>query len=197
MRIWIHGAWASPASFNYFKTQMTMDDDIMIKYDCNSDMLDTICRIKAHIERKTDEPVDLIGHSLGGVICLILYHLGLPCRSIITLCAPFGGLEHGFLFRWLFPHTMFDEFQKIQGKYKTLIDKEIAIPHQLFVATSGSNPLFFGKPNDGVVTVASQMGIKSKDFVKVDTNHYEILMNQDVTSQIQSFHRKLNKEKRR
>lgn len=189
MRVWIHGAFATKNSFNYIKTQMPLDDDIYVQYDCENNLIETIEQIKKKIEKKSDgEPIDLIGHSLGGVICVILYHLGLKnIRSIVTMSSPFGGIHNNGLIRFWFPKSIFTEFHNLQMKYSKFLEKPIQVPYKFFVSTKGSNPLFLGKKNDGVVSLASQIAIPHAKYVEVETNHYEILMNDSVVNEIKKF----------
>lgn len=193
MRFWIHGAFASPQSFNYFRTQMNMDDDIMIEYDWNTNLCQTVLKMKDYIESKTKDPVDLIGHSLGGVFCVILNSIGLKVKSINTLCAPFGGLEANFFLKLWFPKSVYSEIDRLQSQYSQLLFTAVSVPHQFFVGTRGSNPMFLGKQNDGVVSVASQTAIRDANYKMIESNHYEILMNQEVVDEIKSFYKGLKR----
>lgn len=194
MRIWIHGYAATKTSFNYIKTQMSVDDDIYIEYNSNCDLVDLIEKIRKKIEKiGNDEKIDLVGHSLGGVICVILYHLGLTnIRSIVTMSAPFGGITNNSLLRFWFPRSIFTEFHKLETKYSHFINLPIKIPHLFIVSNKGNNPIFLNKKNDGVVSVSSQVAIPKANYVEIPTNHYEILMNDKVVNIIKDFHSKLD-----
>lgn len=196
MRVWICGANSTKTSFNYFRTQMSVDDDLFIEYNSDGDLVQTIQKIKQKIERKCDEDtsIDLIGHSLGGVISVIIYHLGLKnVRSITTMSAPFGGITNHIALRLWFPKSIFKSFHDLETTYEHLINKPIQVPHLFIVTKRGSNPLFLGKKNDGVVSVASQMSIPNSKYVEVDLNHYEVLMSEEVIDVIKGF-LKLNKK---
>jgi hypothetical protein len=44
-----------------------------------------------------------------------------------------------------------------------------------------------GEPNDGVVSVSSQMRIKGAEFKHVTLNHFEVLMDGNVSDAIEEF----------
>jgi pimeloyl-ACP methyl ester carboxylesterase len=189
MRVLIHGAYASKNSFNYLKTQLPVDDEMYISYNAENDLINTIQTIKKKIEKNGgDEPIDLIGHSLGGVISVVLYHIGLKnVRSIITMSAPFGGITNNILMKFWFPKSIYGEFHKLEREYSHLLSRSIKVPYLFYVTTQGSNPLFLGEKNDGVVTVVSQKSIPNVKYSEVSTNHYEILMSEPVCADIRNF----------
>jgi triacylglycerol esterase/lipase EstA (alpha/beta hydrolase family) len=169
---------------------MPLDDDIYIEYKTESDLVETVKKIKSRIEKRVEDntKIDLIGHSLGGVMCVILFHLGLKnIRSITTMSAPFGGITNHSLLRFWFPKSIYSEFHKLEREYSYLLTKPITVPYQFYVSTKGSNPLFLGKQNDGVVSVLSQKAIPNVKYIDVSTNHYEILMNEGVVNNIRTF----------
>jgi len=181
MRVWIHGAFASPTSFNYLKNQMTSDSDLMIQYDWNTDLVKVVEKIKKFIQTRADgDEVDLIGHSLGGVFAAILAHSDLNVRSLITMSAPFGGIEINVLLKWWFPSTIFKQIGTLQRHHNHLLGNKIKVPHVCFVSTQGANPIFLGKPNDGVISIESQLAMKHANYVKIPVNHYEVLMSEEV-----------------
>ena len=194
MRCWVHGAYATKNSFNYLKTQMDLDNDVFIEYKSDSDLIDVLNEIRKKLQAYIDagEEIDLIGHSLGGVLCLILVQTGLKVRSITTLSAPFGGITNHFLLRFWFPKSIYTEFHKLEEKYMHLIEMPVKIPYRFFVSTKGKNPLFLGKENDGVVTVEAQTFLDEVEYFEVDLNHYEILMDQETAFRIRNFHRSLS-----
>jgi hypothetical protein len=154
---------------------MTSHDDLMINYDWNRDLVWVAQEIKEFIQARTDgEEIDLIGHSLGGVFAGILAHSDLNVRSLITMSAPFGGIEINVLLKWWFPSIIFEQVANLKKHHDHLLGKEIGVPHICFVTTEGANPIFLGKPNDGVVSIESQLAMKHANYVKVPVNHYEI-----------------------
>jgi triacylglycerol esterase/lipase EstA (alpha/beta hydrolase family) len=193
MRVWIHGAFSTKNSFNFFKTQMDIDSDLYIQYDTNADLVQTLQKIKKKIEKHCDEDdqVDLVGHSLGGVFCVLLYHMGLKVRSIATMSAPFGGITNHPLLRFWFPKSIYTEFHKLELQYSHLIKNPIEVPYLFIVSTNGSNPLFLTKKNDGVVAVDSQKAIVGVKYDEISVNHYEILMSEIAVKKLKSFHEKL------
>ncbi|MHA2055086.1 MAG: esterase/lipase family protein [Candidatus Hodarchaeales archaeon] len=182
MRVWIHGAFASHTSFNYLKGQMTCHNDLMINYDWNKDLVQVAKEIEDYIKIRTDgEEIDLIGHSLGGVFAAILAHSDLNVRSLITLSAPFGGIEVNMFIKWWFPFVIFEQMANLREHHDQLLGKRIDVPHVCFVSTKdGANPIFLGRPNDGVVSIESQRAMEHANYIDVDVNHYEILMSEDV-----------------
>jgi pimeloyl-ACP methyl ester carboxylesterase len=176
MIIWLHGAYSASDSFNYFRDNRDWGPEVIVEYDANGDLIAITEEIKKRIEKRTKEPVNLIGHSLGGVIAVALANKGLPVNKIITISAPFGGLGPFWP-----PKTIGAELRTLNKLTTT-----IPVEHQCYVSMAGHNP-WFVLQNDGVISISSQKSIKKANYIEVQSNHFEILMNKEVVTSARKF----------
>lgn len=176
MIVWLHGAYSASDSFNYFRENRDWGPEIIVEYDANGDLLKITDEIKKRIEKRAKEPVNIIGHSLGGVIAVALANQGLEVNKIVTMAAPYGGLGAFWP-----PKTIGAELCSLNR-----ITKTVAVEHQFYVSVAGHNP-WFVLQNDGVVTLTSQKAIKKANYIEVQSNHFEILLNKDVVSGVRKF----------
>lgn len=177
MTVYIHGAYSAPDSFNYIRVNNISDNDILIEYDSNNNMITVLDDIQKLVENKTNQPVQLVGHSLGGVLAVALASRGLKTKSIVTMSSPFGGIGNFWP-----PKTIGYEMMKL----KKFCKKPPTVPYKFFVSTDGHNSWLLAK-NDGVVTITSQMAIPKAKYIQVATNHFEILLNDLVIKDIAEF----------
>ena len=175
MLVWLHGAYSASDSFNFFRTS-DWGPELIIEYDANGDLLAITSEIRRRIEKKISGPVDIIGHSLGGVIGVAMANQGLPVNKIATMASPFGGLGP-----WWPPMTIGSELRRISKVTQT-----VSVPHQFYISTTGHNP-WFVLANDGVVPISSQKAISGANYIEVATNHFGILMNKEVVAGIRDF----------
>lgn len=177
MIVFLHGAYSASDIFHHFR-QNPWDEQFFIDYDSSGNLLKVTEDIQKCIKSSTKEPVHLIGHSLGGVIAIVLEKKGLPVKSVVSLSAPFGGIGH-----WWPPKTIGYEISKLNR----LANTPPKAKHQFYVSTAGHNPWFI-LLNDGVVTISSQKAIPDANYIEVDTNHFGILSNDKVLENIRNFH---------
>jgi pimeloyl-ACP methyl ester carboxylesterase len=196
--IWfLHGANATPASFNYIKKALEADADldgftfVDISYDCQ-EKLPEIVKVLAASAPK-DKQVYIIGHSLGGVLGVAISqrikHFDLPVslRGVISLASPFGGSESADYLKWLYPH--YHLFRSISTQNRMIVDLKAAgavVPTLSLVTTSGNNPLY-PTANDGVVTVNSQRALPKASYIEMPCNHFEVLVNDNAVEHIKLF----------
>lgn len=176
MLIWLHGAYSASDSFNFFRVTKDWGPELIIEYDANGDLLAITNEIRRRIEKKVSGPVDIIGHSLGGVIGVAMANQGLPVNKIVTMASPFGGIGP-----WWPPKTIGSELRRVNKFTQT-----ISVPHQFYVSTAGHNP-WFVLANDGVVPISSQKAIPGANYIEIDTNHFEILLNKEVVEKVRNF----------
>lgn len=196
--VWfIHGANASPASFNYIKDALKHDPEfkeyflVDVSYDCQENLASTVKALAASAPK--DRQFYIIGHSLGGVIASAvaqrIKHFDLPCNihGVITMGSPFGGSESVDYLQWLYPQ--YHLFRSINTRNRLILDLKATgavVPTLSLVTTSGNNPLF-PTANDGVVTVASQRALPRAKYIQVPYNHFEVLVNEETVDHIKVF----------
>lgn len=185
---YIHGANCTPDSFNYLISGMPSELSFdYTMYDARtSDLLDIIFRIK-HDVLENEEPVHLVGHSLGGVIAAVLAHeLPEHIRSVTTIAAPFHGVEVPLFLRML---NWYDTFTQnivpTNGCYAES-RKPSTVPLHIIKTYGGNNPLL-GYRNDGVVSLDSQAHDFADRTSEVPWNHFEVLMHPSIRNAIVEF----------
>lgn len=188
--IWyIHGANASPTSFNYIKSQLPEHQSVDISYSATEPIGETI----AKIAKQLDRPVHIIAHSLGGVIAVVLSQLKPHfVKSIVTMGTPFGGSEIATRAAVLVP---FDPFISNITTFNPILlacrMRGAVVPTMTIVTTKGGNA-FETAPNDGVVTVSSQLALANATVVvQVPLNHFESLLCPSTIKTITTFHQEL------
>lgn len=188
--IWyIHGANASPTSFNYIKSQLPDHDAVDITYSAYDSIGSTI----AQLVKKLKQPVHIIAHSLGGVIGVALSQMKPQLvQSVTTMGTPFGGSEIATRAAVLMP---FDPFINNITTFNPVLlavrQRGAVVPTMTIVTTKGGNT-FESAPNDGVVTVASQLALEKPTVViQVPLNHFESLLAPSTIQAITTFHEEL------
>lgn len=185
--VYIHGANSSPRSFKYIQTQLPEHNILNISYSVDTPLIKNTSLIKNVINKEFgDEKISFVCHSLGGLIALKLHHNNNIERTV-TMSAPFGGSRIVEYFRWICPrYQMFEDVKTTSSTIRELRRMEFNKPIYSIVTVSGGNPLL-GEPNDGTVTVRSQMAVKGPQYDKIALNHFEVLLSDEVVNKISGF----------
>lgn len=181
--IYIHGAHATPTSFNYIKHRLPHHTHTDVVYDANEPLDESIDRALLYVDR----PSHIVAHSLGGVIGVALSH-AYPelVKSVTTMSTPFGGSEVASQVAMFLPfNTFLKNIHVFSPTLQSITRTRQTVPLMSFVTTAGGNSLQ-PKPNDGVVTVDSQLAYGSH-HIMVDLNHFEVLLCPSVATQIGHF----------
>jgi pimeloyl-ACP methyl ester carboxylesterase len=177
--ILIHGAGATPTSFNYLKMNLPPADYFILSYDVNDGFYFNLERMVRQLSEHGDREFHVICHSLGGIYALhIMPHLKL--RSVVSISTPFNGSSMADWARYMMPN--YQLFRDVSTKAQPIAQaKEIPVTAQWtqIVTTRGGVP-WIRQPNDGVVTIHSQTSRTDVDFVRVPQDHYEVLVSQDT-----------------
>lgn len=184
--IFIHGTGASWRSFSYLRDRMPPHEATYISYIPDDKLESVIQNTKDLLNTITDkdDPITIVGHSLGGVIGYAAHHHPAVAK-LVTLSAPFGGCAAADFFRWVSPSPMFDNIRPNGKILRTVRSVPLKVPMLAIVTTSGL-PLD-KEPNDGVVTVSSQTAIPGPQYHRVHLNHSEALMDDDTIETINKF----------
>lgn len=156
----IHGAWASPASFNYLRDKLRDKyETAAASYDCQkmavADMIDTTREHMYGACRPGDNNI-VVGHSLGGLIALSLEDEPLVSR-VVTIASPLAGLQMNRLMEFYlsFRSPILGKIAAGSNFISSLHSKKYTKPIDTIVAAKGFNPLLT-EPNDGVLTIECQ-----------------------------------------
>lgn len=182
--IWyIHGASSSPRSFKWLRRELPTHRRIDVEYD-DADIpqvADELVRLA-----KTSEPFSVIGHSLGGVLGMALAQRASNVKSLVTMAAPYGGSVFATYMRLLAPNTLMDHIHPFSPLMLSVKAAPVSTPTLSIVTTSGATPLI-NEPNDGVVTVSSQMCLVGPKYIQLPLNHFEVLLSDDVARLVADF----------
>lgn len=183
--LFIHGANATPHSFNYLKTCMQLEGDVTdITYDAGdrlSTLIDYVCSMIV-------QPTHIIAHSLGGVLAVAASqrHPEL-IKSVTTMATPFGGSEAATRASVLLPfNTFLKNIHIMNPTLREIINEGPCVPTFTIVTTAGSNA-FEMRPNDGVVTIDSQRAFVGTQTLDAPLNHFEVLLSPTVAHEIKQF----------
>lgn len=172
--IWyIHGAYSTSRAFNWLKTQLPPHEAVDIDYSSYMAVPKIIDQLVEQAESETE--FDIIGHSLGGVLAVALSQRCPKVKKVVTLSAPFGGSRVATFMQFLVPGSLLDDIQPFSPILSEVRLRGVACPVLSFVTSGGPSPLIFER-NDGVVTVRSQKCLDGAQYVEVDLNHFEVLL---------------------
>lgn len=184
--VYIHGASATSASFNYIREHIT-DPYIPINYSSHNgfenNLLDMI-----HAIEKIKGPVFFIAHSLGGVYALHLaQHILDRVAGAVTLSTPYGGSREAELAKLFLPwNQLMKDIGPTGPAMRLLPDLTVPKNWTNVVTTQGASP-FIASKNDGVVTFDSMTALGSKmSLVELDLNHYEVVLSPKTVNIIKS-----------
>lgn len=173
--VYIHGANASGASFNYIREHIKHDDELIIEYsviDGFEHNLDMMTRLLVDADN-----LFFICHSMGGIYATHLAHkFREQTIGAVTMSTPYGGAALADYAKYFLPFSRLMQDIGPNSRPMRLTNK-IAINHPWcnIVTTKGNSPWII-KPNDGVVTVASQRYRKDMEFEELPWNHYEVVI---------------------
>lgn len=178
---YIHGANSSSKSFAWLKDHIADHLPTFVEYSCDTPLSDNIDRITSALS-VLDEPVYLIGHSLGGVIAAAVAK-NIPDKVVrlCTISAPFGGSRIANLLRWVTRSQLYTDINVYNPVLTALRATPVPVPHLAIITTAGGMPIM-GESNDGVVTVSSQMDMYGAHPVQVPLNHFEVLMAEETAT---------------
>lgn len=187
----IHGAWSSPACFNYLRDKLKDKyKTVSASYDCQQQSLDDIIKtIKKTLYDLTefDDNVIVVGHSLGGLLSLCL-EKEKRVKRVITIAAPLDGIHMNKMVEWYlaFKSPILHHIVSNSIFIKNIHTDQYTKPIDIFVATRGYNPMM-NEPNDGVVTVEAQENWvpDTATITYVEATHFDILQHDDTITEIQ------------
>lgn len=184
--IWyIHGAHSTRRSFNYLKSQLPEHEIRDFEYDHSGPVSRVVDRLVALLDQQ-DAPVNLIGHSLGGVIALAASQRSANAQKVTTMASPFGGSQVASLMRWIAPSQLLDDIHPHAPLMNAVRRAKLQAPVMSIVTTAGGTSMIAGE-NDGVVTVESQTCLKGPVYIRMPVSHSEVLLSEETVELINGF----------
>jgi len=199
--IFVHGAYSTRTSFNYLKQPFENCGKHLIfhEYNCNDRVDDLLTDFWEEILNAPKHPddgdryVDIIGHSLGGVLATascLSPTVGPRIRKVATIGSPLGGIEATQYLKWFMPREQLFKTVSPSGLLAKAIrnaDWHKNEVNRLHVITTEGHSPVINKPNDGVVSVDSQTAISSCMLYYAPVNHFEGLLSEQVSKKIEEF----------
>jgi pimeloyl-ACP methyl ester carboxylesterase len=179
--ILIHGANATKVCWNWIGSNIKKHD--RFEWEMMSDPEENLSAMEAQLKG----PAIVVGHSMGG---LYAWHLAQrhPDKIVagISVATPWGGIlqaELCKLFNFSIPWLRMVSRMEPWTAQPRLV--EPPVPWTNVVCTHGFDLWGIG-PNDGVVTVGSQMELaKPWNEIRLDYGHNEVLQSQELLDIIQ------------
>lgn len=186
--LFIHGASSSPVSFNYIKQNLPEHNSLDFSYDSNEDIEDIVDDLYIYISNVLVNPLYIVSHSLGGVIATSAsYKIKNPDLKIVTISSPFGGSKAATYLKFLFPgYGLFGNVSTTNPSILEIQRTGAKWPTRSIISTEGDSPLL-KEPNDGVISVSSQVSLKNCEQRVHRINHFESLLSVDVLKDIKEF----------
>lgn len=188
--VYIHGANQSSLCWTYLREKNNFDKEVLVNYNSTKSFYNNLENIKNDLDPQ--EPVFLIGHSLGGIYAL---HLLKHCNVIgaVSISTPFRGSSAADWAKYIVPQ--YQLFRDVGRKSKPIVDSHnivINVPWTQIVSTTGTVPYLNGE-NDGVCTVASMEYRKNNmQCVRIPATHYEVMVSDRVVEIIKERYNKVN-----
>ena len=114
MIVFIHGANATSKSWSYILSKIDANH-ITVDYDSSLGFKRNLISIRSQIP--TEEPIQIVGHSLGGIYGLYLTQTHNVTKGL-TLATPYAGVAVADFMKMIFPGS---HLLKDIGKYSRFI----------------------------------------------------------------------------
>lgn len=175
--ILIHGANASPMSFNYIKARLPTAEYHVVDYSTVDGFYPNLEKMVDQL--KGDNKYYVLSHSMGGIYAMHLTQY-INIQRSISVSTPFEGLGIADWAKYMMPnYQLFKDVSLRAMPITQLKDIKIKMPWTQVVTTRGSVP-WVKDPNDGVVTIASMSTRKDIDYVYIKESHNEIMMSDEL-----------------
>jgi pimeloyl-ACP methyl ester carboxylesterase len=188
--VYIHGASATSESFNYIRDRLGKGIDI--NYDSRNGFENNLNDMVKQLSSVKD--IAFVAHSLGGIYSLHIAN-AMPEQVLgaVTLSTPYGGAEVADFAKFFLPYSrLLRDIGPNSWAMKQANKIKIQHPWTNIVTVRGHSP-FLLAPNDGVVTIESMKHHADMELVEVDYNHYEVVLNEQVTGIIKERLNQLKK----
>lgn len=183
--IYIHGAFSTGLSFARIKENLPEHEALLPEYTVDMPLQDVVNSVDSII-KESKVPVHIVSHSLGGLIGVAVAQRNNLVQSVVTMSSPFGGSPAADTLKWFSSHQMFKSLDRSGTVLRNIHNNLLPCPVRCIITTSGNNPMIL-EHNDGVVSVKSQMALKSAERLVLDVNHFEVLLSDASIQLIKDF----------
>lgn len=184
--LYVHGYNSSGKIFNYLISQLPKHKAFVVEYNSSHAVEKSIQAALDIIPH--EEPIYIIGHSLGGIVAHYLTtNYDLNVKGLVSISTPFGGHDVAGKLKWFYPRIkVFWDLSPNSACMKGLQAAKPECPFMSIVSTAGALP-FMSEDNDGVVTIESQRAITADRTLDVASNHFEVMQDPNTVAEIISF----------
>ena len=183
---YIHGLNSSPLSFKYLSQQLPEHTAHLISYKSHQSLGASLIEVLQQLP--IDQKLTLVGHSLGGVIAALIAS-EFPCLvdQLVAISSPFQGSRAASTLRWI-PGSMrvFSDIMPHAPLIARCSSLQLDIP-TLSIITTGGHLNTSPEPNDSVISLSSQRGLRFGQQIEVNANHFEVLMSDRAVHIIKNF----------
>lgn len=181
MVVWyIHGANNTDVSFNWLIAGLPDHDARTITYSIDKPIWEEVERLAMTMNGSNGY---IVGHSLGGLIAVAISHI-IQTKGVVTLASPFGGSEMAGILSWITPSEL---FKSVSPKGSFIQSMKSPLRTEVLSLVARSRSRLYRRPNDGMVTMDSQMAITGPKYIVLNTTHSEILLSRDTIHHIKEF----------
>jgi hypothetical protein len=188
--IYVHGASSTPTSFNYISQNLPEHERLDFSYDSLKELEKTVYKLYDFLP---DEEHCVVTHSMGGIIGVATTYLNSfrgdkkKTKKMVTLSSPFCGSKMANYLKWMYPkYGLFDNVSTNNPMILSIQERGAIIPTLNIITKGGESPVI-QEENDGVISVSSQISLRSCTRKIIDVNHFEVLMSPDVTTAIKEY----------
>ena len=176
----------SGLGFNHIKLQLPDHKCITPEYSSKDSLMDILINLDKQIPKNI--PIHFVGHSLGGILSLLLAQLRPEqTRSVVAISSPLAGAKAAKYMKWLLPQIKLLSDITPESILIQQLKEEIPQKVMLLISISGGIILPGFEPNDSIVTIASQKAYKTNHKYTIDANHFEVLQHKDTITHITNF----------
>jgi pimeloyl-ACP methyl ester carboxylesterase len=182
--VYIHGHRATKTSFSYIHSQLKdkIHNHIFISYDSDNGFYNNLLLMKETLADVND--IFFVTHSLGGIYALHLTdYFGDKVQGCVSLSAPFGGSDAAITLGMLFPDQVYRDIGPYSPPILRASGMKLNVLWKAIVSISGHSNMM-RQQNDSVLTTESMTSRKDVEYMKVNYNHFEILMSSSVIDTI-------------